>query len=91
MVVLKGIPRLLSPQLLSVLARMGHGDEIGIEIEHAATALVALPGPYADPFQHLHETTLIVLYRHTIPGQRVVPYVRVSIYCTQEGLLVLYH
>ena len=30
MVVLKGIPRLLSPQLLSALARMGHGDEIGI-------------------------------------------------------------
>lgn len=29
MVILKGIPRLLSPQLLSVLARMGHGDEIG--------------------------------------------------------------
>ena len=29
MVVLKCIPRILSPQLLSVLARMGHGDEIG--------------------------------------------------------------
>ena len=29
MVVLKNIPRILSPQLLSVLARMGHGDEIG--------------------------------------------------------------
>ena len=28
MVVLKGIPRILSPQLLNVLARMGHGDEI---------------------------------------------------------------
>lgn len=29
MVVLKLIPRILSPELLSVLARMGHGDEIG--------------------------------------------------------------
>lgn len=29
MVVLKGVPRILSPELLSVLARMGHGDEIG--------------------------------------------------------------
>ncbi len=29
MVVLKNIPRILSPELLSVLARMGHGDEIG--------------------------------------------------------------
>ena len=28
MVVLKRIPRILSPQLLSTLARMGHGDEI---------------------------------------------------------------
>ena len=28
MVVLKGVPRILSPQLLNVLARMGHGDEI---------------------------------------------------------------
>ena len=33
MVVLKNIPRILSPQLLSVLARMGHGDEIGELIE----------------------------------------------------------
>ena len=29
MVILKNIPRILSPELLSVLARMGHGDEIG--------------------------------------------------------------
>ncbi|XP_047616266.1 fucose mutarotase isoform X2 [Phacochoerus africanus] len=29
MVVLKGIPALLSPELLYALARMGHGDEIG--------------------------------------------------------------
>ena len=28
MVILKGIPRILSPSLLTVLARMGHGDEI---------------------------------------------------------------
>ena len=32
MVILKGIPRILSPQLLSVIARMGHGDEIGMYI-----------------------------------------------------------
>lgn len=29
MVVLKGIPKVLSPELLFALARMGHGDEIG--------------------------------------------------------------
>ena len=28
MVILRRIPRILSPQLLNVLARMGHGDEI---------------------------------------------------------------
>lgn len=30
MVVLKGIPAVLSPDLLYVLAKMGHGDEIGM-------------------------------------------------------------
>ncbi|GAB5578913.1 fucose mutarotase [Prionailurus iriomotensis] len=30
MVVLKGIPALLSPELLYALARMGHGDEIDV-------------------------------------------------------------
>ena len=29
MVVLKGVPSILSPDLLHVLASMGHGDEIG--------------------------------------------------------------
>ena len=29
MVVLKGVPRILSPQLLFAMARMGHGDELG--------------------------------------------------------------
>lgn len=29
MVVLKGIPSVLSPELLYALAKMGHGDELG--------------------------------------------------------------
>ena len=29
MVVLKGVPRILSPQLLFAMSRMGHGDELG--------------------------------------------------------------
>lgn len=33
MVALKGIPKVLSPELLFALARMGHGDEIGEHIE----------------------------------------------------------
>jgi L-fucose mutarotase/ribose pyranase (RbsD/FucU family) len=28
MVVLKGVPRILSPQLLFAMSRMGHGDEL---------------------------------------------------------------
>ena len=28
MTILKGVPSILSPELLSVLARMGHGDEL---------------------------------------------------------------
>lgn len=28
MVVLKGVPRVLSPQLLYAMSRMGHGDEL---------------------------------------------------------------
>lgn len=30
MVVLKGIPSVLSPELLYALAKMGHGDELGM-------------------------------------------------------------
>lgn len=29
MVILKGIPSILTPELLYVLAQMGHGDELG--------------------------------------------------------------
>ncbi|XP_065199386.1 fucose mutarotase-like [Sycon ciliatum] len=45
MVVLKGIPRILSPQLLSVLARMGHGDEIVLADANFPTASVCQSGP----------------------------------------------
>ncbi|XP_070376480.1 fucose mutarotase isoform X4 [Equus asinus] len=36
MVVLKGVPALLSPELLFALARMGHGDEIGVAPRRSA-------------------------------------------------------
>jgi L-fucose mutarotase len=39
--VLKGIPPILSPELLSVLARMGHGDEIVIADANFPSASVA--------------------------------------------------
>jgi len=42
---LKGIPRILSPELLKVLAEMGHGDEIVIADTHFPTASLCRNGP----------------------------------------------
>ncbi|XP_059517621.1 fucose mutarotase isoform X2 [Myotis daubentonii] len=42
MVVLKGIPALLSPELLYALARMGHGDTIGLGIPQLLEAVLKL-------------------------------------------------
>ncbi|XP_041522372.1 fucose mutarotase isoform X2 [Chionomys nivalis] len=42
MVVLKGIPKVLSPELLFALARMGHGDEIGLAIPQLLEAVLKL-------------------------------------------------
>ncbi|XP_037660731.1 fucose mutarotase isoform X1 [Choloepus didactylus] len=42
MVVLKGVPALLSPELLYALARMGHGDEIGLGIPRLLEAVLKL-------------------------------------------------
>ena len=45
MVILKNIPRILSPELISVLARMGHGDEIVLADANFPSASVAKAGP----------------------------------------------
>ncbi|XP_064382030.1 fucose mutarotase-like [Halichondria panicea] len=45
MVVLKTIPRILSPELLTVLARMGHGDEIVLADANFPSASVSKCGP----------------------------------------------
>ncbi len=59
MVILKTIPRILSPELLSVLARMGHGNEIG---EFAMTSHYKLPNvPYLSIVQFLLMQTFQVL------------------------------
>ena len=58
---LKGIPAVLSPQLLSILARMGHGDELVIadanfpsaSVSHAGKSeLVYASGVFPDLFNH---------------------------------------
>ncbi|KAI2557729.1 fucose mutarotase, partial [Homo sapiens] len=38
----KGVPALLSPELLYALARMGHGDEIGLGIPQLLEAVLKL-------------------------------------------------
>ncbi|XP_003133293.1 fucose mutarotase isoform X2 [Sus scrofa] len=45
MVALKGIPALLSPELLYALARMGHGDEIVLADVNFPTSSVCRCGP----------------------------------------------
>ena len=45
MVMLKNIPRILSPELLSVLARMGHGDEIILADGNFPSNSIAKAGP----------------------------------------------
>lgn len=42
---LKGIPNELSPELLKVLAAMGHGDEIILADAHFPTASICTHGP----------------------------------------------
>ncbi|CAG5115159.1 unnamed protein product [Candidula unifasciata] len=42
---LKGIPRQLSPDLLKVLAEMGHGDEIILADAHFPTTSICSKGP----------------------------------------------
>ncbi|XP_075073286.1 fucose mutarotase [Mixophyes fleayi] len=45
MVVLKGIPSVLSPELLYALARMGHGDEIVLADANFPVSSISRSGP----------------------------------------------
>ncbi|XP_072347775.1 fucose mutarotase isoform X3 [Scyliorhinus torazame] len=42
MVTLRGIPSIISPDLLYALAKMGHGDEIGLKIPELLKAILKL-------------------------------------------------
>lgn len=37
---LKGIPRIISPQMLKILSEMGHGDEIGMNINRIINHII---------------------------------------------------
>ncbi|XP_070539671.1 fucose mutarotase-like [Ptychodera flava] len=45
MVVLRGVPRIVSPELLDALARMGHGDEIVLADAYFPTSSICQHGP----------------------------------------------
>ena len=45
MVVLKGVPRILSPQLLYTMSRMGHGDELILADANFPSSAVCSSGP----------------------------------------------
>ncbi|KAL4641085.1 fucose mutarotase [Arapaima gigas] len=45
MVVLRGVPRVLSPELLYTMARMGHGDELVLADANFPTSSVCSCGP----------------------------------------------
>ncbi|XP_072293361.1 fucose mutarotase [Eucyclogobius newberryi] len=45
MVVLKGIPHILSPELLYALAKMGHGDELVLADANFPTSSICAHGP----------------------------------------------
>ncbi|XP_046858856.1 fucose mutarotase-like [Xenia sp. Carnegie-2017] len=45
MVVLKGVPRILSPQILYALARMGHGDQLVLADANFPSSSVCNSGP----------------------------------------------
>ncbi|KAK7930798.1 hypothetical protein WMY93_007193 [Mugilogobius chulae] len=45
MVVLKGIPHILSPELLYALAKMGHGDELVLADSNFPTSSICAHGP----------------------------------------------
>jgi L-fucose mutarotase len=57
--VLKGIPPLLTPDLLKVLAEMGHGDEIIIaDANFTAASLAKEPSGATKPLIHLPGATI---------------------------------
>jgi L-fucose mutarotase len=45
MTILKGIPRVITPELLAILARMGHGDELVLADANFPAASVAASTP----------------------------------------------
>ncbi|XP_045882809.1 fucose mutarotase isoform X2 [Meles meles] len=65
MVVLKGVPALLSPELLYALARMGHGDEIGLGIPQLLEAVLKLL-----PLDSYVESPAAVM--ELVPGDRKI-------------------
>ncbi|KAM9803885.1 fucose mutarotase [Neosynchiropus ocellatus] len=67
MVVLKGIPSILSPELLYALAKMGHGDEIVLADANFPTSSVCSCGPKEIRADGLRIPQLLPAILHLLP------------------------
>ncbi|XP_053306666.1 fucose mutarotase [Spea bombifrons] len=73
MVVLKGVPSVLSPELLYALARMGHGDEIVLADANFPAASISQAGPELIRADGLNIPTLLEAILHLFPLDAYVP------------------
>ncbi|KAM3912928.1 fucose mutarotase isoform 1-T1 [Leptodactylus fuscus] len=73
MVVLKGVPSVLSPELLYVLARMGHGDEIVLADANFPVTSISRSGPELVRADGLGIPKLLEAILHLLPLDTYVP------------------
>lgn len=66
-VMLKGVPQVFSAQLLSVLARMGHGDEIVLADANFPSAAIAKCGPELVPSDGHSNITILTAVLKLLP------------------------
>lgn len=70
MVILKGIPSILTPELLYVLAQMGHGDELGKSLMRSDHMQRPFYERQAKP--KLLDHTLLNEYKDDIPACTII-------------------
>lgn len=72
MVALKGIPKVLSPELLFALARMGHGDEIGEHVQSRQRGRLAGVRSTVEPLTDRVQERLGTLPQSSCPSEQEV-------------------
>ncbi|KAH9520162.1 hypothetical protein Btru_060149 [Bulinus truncatus] len=71
---LRGIPNQLSPDLLKILAEMGHGDEIILADIHFPTSSICSKGPKEIRADGLTATVLLEAVMKLFPLDQYVDY-----------------